>query len=115
MCILCKKEYNKGHYKKDIDKYKARTKKSNRERTIELREYILAYLEEHPCVSCGEKDPVVLEFDHIVPEDKEFNISAGLTKKKTLEKIKLEVKKCQVLCANCHRRKTASDYNWYKL
>jgi 5-methylcytosine-specific restriction endonuclease McrA len=28
--------------------------------------------------------------------------------------LKNEIEKCQILCANCHLRKTANDFNWYK-
>jgi hypothetical protein len=32
-----------------------------------------------------------------------------------LNQVKNEIEKCDVRCANCHRRKTAKDFNWYKL
>jgi hypothetical protein len=61
---------------------------------------------------CGEKNPVVLEFDHI--QDKKCDISRMLANGLSIKTIKAEISKCEVRCANCHRRKTAKDYNWYK-
>lgn len=53
------------------------------------------------CSKCGTDDFRVLEFHH--NGDKEFNVSEGprrgLSKKKIIE----EIKKCETLCANCHR------------
>ena len=56
-----------------------------------------------PCTSVG-GDPVVLEFDHL--GDKEFNISYGL-RQLTWQAVLDEMAKCEVVCANCHRRRTA--------
>jgi hypothetical protein len=68
----------------------------------------IKYLETHPCIDCGEDDPIVLEFDHVRGE-KKFNI-ADVTRnavgRRTLEK---EIEKCEVRCANCHRRKTKRE------
>jgi hypothetical protein len=74
-------------------------------RTVILRSIALWLLGDE-CVRCGERDPVVLDFDHIDPETKDFSLSAAfrvLSWKRILE----EVRKCQILCANDHRRKTA--------
>jgi hypothetical protein len=70
------------------------------------------YLSTHPCVDCGESDPVVLEFDHDDPSTKLFTIGStvGDVSQKTLFE---EISKCSVRCANCHRRKTAKQFNWY--
>lgn len=66
------------------------------------------------CVQCGEKDVVVLEFDHIDPASKVANISQ-MRKNYTPEKLKVELAKCVVLCANCHKRRTAAQYGSWKL
>ena len=55
-----------------------------------------------PCINCGESDPVVIDFHHIDPSTKSFNLSNGTGK--SYEAIAEEVKKCCCLCANCHRR-----------
>lgn len=71
---------------------------------------ILAYLLEHPCVDCGESDPVVLDFDHL--RDKTKNVTAMLNS--TWPRIRREIEKCEVVCANCHRRRTAARGGFYR-
>lgn len=68
----------------------------------------MKYLETHPCVDCGENDPVVLEFDHVRGE-KEFNIADVARNAVGREKLQEEIQKCEVRCANCHRRKTKRE------
>jgi 5-methylcytosine-specific restriction endonuclease McrA len=67
-------------------------------------DFLIAYLHEHPCVDCGETDPVALEFDHL--RDKKFGIAAGL-RDREWQSVLDEMAKCEVVCANCHRRRTA--------
>jgi hypothetical protein len=76
----------------------------------EAREYIIEYLSTHPCVDCGQDNPNVLEFDH--RNDKELDISYMLTRGYSLEHIAAEISKCDIRCANCHRRKTAKERGW---
>jgi len=83
-----------------IDQAAAQKKKLRRERTA----YLLEYFEAHPCVDCGERDPVVLEFDHL--RDKLFDVTQGLDFR-SWQSILDEMAKCEVVCANCHRRRTA--------
>lgn len=94
---------NKEAYKKRAILYKAKTTALN-------NQYILHYLLEHPCLDCGEADPVVLEFDH--RDEKLFNISDAPNKGYSLNTIKQEIAKCDVRCANCHRRKTYKQRNF---
>ena len=103
-CRSCHSEYHRDHYLAHRQRYidqAAQHKKTLRlERTLQLIEYFRT----HPCVDCGEPDPVLLEFDHI--RDKSFEIAAKLIDyswKRILE----EVEKCEVVCANCHRHRTA--------
>jgi hypothetical protein len=76
------------------------------------RAKLLAYLLEHPCVDCGERDPCVLEFDH-VRGIKEGNIS-HLLQNASWQRVEAEIAKCEVRCANCHRRATARRADWNK-
>ena len=57
-----------------------------------------------PGVDCWETDPLVLEFDHLA--GKEFAVSAGM-RGRNWEAVLREIDKCEVVCANCHRRRTA--------
>jgi hypothetical protein len=104
MCRPCHSEYRREHYlanrRRYIDKATVNKQKLRLERTILLIEYF----KDHPCVDCGETDPVVLEFDHTA--DKSFDICQKLIDT-TWERILAEIEKCEVVCANCHRRRTA--------
>lgn len=84
-------------------------------RRLELFEKLKAYTEEKGgCKTCGELDYVVLEFDHRDRSDKSFTISSAVGRVITWNKLLIELEKCDILCANCHRRKTAIEMNWYK-
>ena len=57
------------------------------------------------CSICGyNKHPAALDFDHIDPALKSFTLSQD--PKRAWSKIEAEIKKCRVLCANCHRIET---------
>lgn len=77
-----------------------------KEHRIKMRELVLDYLKNHPCEMCNESDPVVLEFDHIEPSEKIKTIAKLLSGHAGWTRIKSEIDKCRVLCANCHRRHT---------
>jgi len=77
------------------------------------RDFLLEYLLIHPCVDCGEDDPIVLDFDHV--KGKKFkNVGRLCINGFSTDSIKKEIDKCDVRCANCHRRKTAKEFGWYK-
>lgn len=86
----------------------------NKRRQDVFRQNLLAWLQEHPCVDCGEKDPVVLQFDHVRGE-KMFEIARGLNRNYPWSRVFEEIQKCDVRCANCHVRKTAKTFGWFKL
>lgn len=71
------------------------------------REWVASYLREHSCVDCGSTDLRCLEFDHRPGESKRWDVSRMVGGAYDLETIKAEVAKCDVRCANCHRRATA--------
>lgn len=97
---------------KDKDAYNAYCQKyrqANKERLFE-------YLSNHPCVDCGENDVVVLEFDHLPEFEKKFNIgrAVGASTRKWAT-IQAEIDKCEVVCSNDHKRRTAKrSGSWWK-
>ena len=76
-----------------------------KEQKERLRIRVWDYLSVHPCVDCGESDPVVLDFDHRDPKEKYKTISQIKTYRLGIHILDAEIKKCDVRCANCHRRR----------
>lgn len=111
-CIICDKKKQSEWYEKNKERCLIKTKEGNEVRRKINQKFIIEYLKEHPCEKCNESDIVVLQFDHLT--DKKSGI-AQLICSGNIQQIKTEILKCQVLCANCHTRKTAKDNNWYKL
>ena len=62
------------------------------------------------CENCGyDNCRKAFEFHHIDPTTKEFTISAGHTR--SWDRMKKEIDKCVLLCANCHREVHAGILN----
>ena len=64
-------------------------------------------------MDCGERDPVVLDFDHITPSVKGYKVSYLASQGLKIKTIEQEIELCEVRCANCHRRRTAKQFGWY--
>ena len=75
----------------------------------ETRMKCYSFFDKIECVHCGENDLIVLEFDHIDRKTKTMNIALMINSRIKWELIEEELKKCQLLCANCHKRKTLSE------
>ena len=81
-------------YRAEHPDYVKRHKAWQKTRTGKAQAWIFEYLLQHPCVDCGEKDPVVLEFDHI-GDDKSYEVTC-LTSL-SLKRIQEEIAKCEVV------------------
>jgi hypothetical protein len=106
MCRPCHSAYHREHYLANKQRYVDQARARQRALRLERTTYLLEYFAQHPCTDCGESDPVVLEFDHLDAEGKSFCISQGLPYR-NWQSILDEIEKCEVVCANCHRRRTA--------
>ncbi len=93
-------EYRRNWYKQN--------KKAEVNRVLlrkeELRIWFRNYKSNLSCAVCNESHPACIDFHHKQPskKDKEVSklVSSGASKKRILN----EISKCQVLCANCHRK-----------
>ena len=102
ICISCRKKLNKINYQKNKDRV---TK--NKEKRLERNRSFIANVLKSGCVDCGIKDIRVLEFDHL----KDKMIGIAQMRSHSLERIKEEIDKCEVVCANCHNIRTSQRRN----
>lgn len=64
-----------------------------------------------PCEICGGIfKPWVMQFDHIDPKQKKYNVCNS----PTITSAKREIEKCRLLCANCHADVTHRDWKRYR-
>jgi hypothetical protein len=103
-CRPCRSAYGKEHYAANRQRYIDQARVVKQRVALERTRYLIEYFVAHPCVDCGDTDPVVLEFDHL--RDKCFDIGQKLAVRRWTS-ILAEIEKCEVVCANCHRRRTA--------
>src|SRR5579859_1261837 len=115
LCRMCSREYFRGYYARNRQKYVLRSRQRNAAERQCNQERVLEFLRSHPCVDCGEDDPLVLQFDHEDPEVKVANVGELLRRRASWTRILAEIGKCVVRCANDHQRRTASQFRWYRL
>src|SRR5215211_1109500 len=71
-------------------------------RRLENRTMVRGLLLEVGCLLCGTRDEIVLQWHHVNPALKRFNVTSGLSKSE--RELRQEIDKCVILCANDHRR-----------
>src|SRR5882762_4515539 len=96
------REYARNHYLANKAYYIAKAIRHNRRVSAEARRIILEYLLIHPCVDCGETDPIVLDFDHKTEPVKLFIIADAPRRSISVKSLLTEIAKCEIRCANCH-------------
>lgn len=102
VCISCAKAIRARSYQKHKTKISQKKKAFRKQ----MREYIDQKYKSGPCTDCGNcYHPECMDFDHIDPSQKKDKVS-NMISYGTLEMIEAEIKKCELLCANCHRLRT---------
>lgn len=113
--LVDQRSYARKHYLLNRDAYQERARECDARVRAEGRRIVLEHLRANPCIDCGEADPVVLEFDHRDPATKRFEIGGAVrTRPVSVKRLLAEIAKCDVRCANCHRRRTAHQFAFYK-
>ncbi len=105
-CRACFREY----HRRNADDHRRKGKLAAAARQRRARERVLAVLRERQCTDCGEADAVLLEFDHL--STKRHHLSDLVSAGRSLGSIDAELEGCEVVCVNCHRRRTANRAGW---
>jgi hypothetical protein len=103
-CRRCRAAYGRAHYQANRRRYIEQATRHKQRLMLDRTRWLIEYFRINPCADCGESDPIVLEFDHL--RDKSFAIGPQLSQR-SWTSILAEIEKCEVVCANCHRRRTA--------
>lgn len=101
------KKFSAEHYQKNKDKYKKRLI----DRRLWNKEFLYRVLRKSKCVDCGESNPICLEFDHL--SNKKAGVAELCHQGYSIKNIKKEMKKCEVVCRNCHMIRTCQRSNSY--
>ena len=107
-CKSCFAVYISKYYQSHKDAFKKAALKRNKI-TEAIGRAILREAKAKPCMDCGVSYPYyVMDLDH--QRDKIMNVS-GFIRSKNIPALKLEIAKCEVVCANCHRERTHGETN----
>jgi hypothetical protein len=100
-CKECRAEYMRQRG----ELHRRQTREARERRRAEARRYLFELLTTGPCQDCGQSDPLVLEFDHVGP--KTAAVSVLVHEGYSVDRVSKEIAACDLVCANCHRRRTA--------
>lgn len=97
-------EYRRKYRRKWYAEHKESEKAHVKRRKLQLRKWFYNYKKNLSCLKCLENHPAVLEFHHKGEHKKDRNISKLIDDGCSVKKIMEEIKKCEVLCSNCHKK-----------
>src|SRR3989344_5876696 len=100
-------------YKEWDRKNRERIYTLQKQHRVRVRRQLLDFLSGRQCVDCGEQDPIVLEFDHKETLKKFKQISTMLSGHYSWKSVLTEIGKCEIRCANCHRKKTYAQFGFW--
>jgi hypothetical protein len=109
-CRACQSARSREHYQRNSSSYIRRARAMDKRTRAENRLRLHALLEEAACLDCGTRDFAVLEFDHRDPATKAADVSTLVRTARPWSRVVSEITKCDVVCANCHRRRTARQF-----
>jgi len=100
------KEKQLKYYYDTVDIQRSRARERMRLKRQRNQQWMVNMMVDKSCESCGTKDTRVLACDHIDGHQKHANIADLVSRGASLDKLIEEVKKCRILCHNCHMLRT---------
>lgn len=98
-----KRAYQREYKRKWYQENKAKHIGYVRNHNTKVDDWFQQYKRTLFCELCGENHPACLDFHHTNPKEKKFSVSQKRNRP-SLKQLQEEIAKCQVLCANCHRK-----------
>ncbi|MGC2234561.1 MAG: hypothetical protein WA584_00180 [Pyrinomonadaceae bacterium] len=102
--------YNREYYQRNRAHLLDKQREKNRRFAESRRRWIVDYKKTLECVRCGENHSATLTF-HKDRSDKSFEIGNAIRFGVSLKRLIAEIKKCEVLCANCHAKEHWRNLN----
>lgn len=100
-------EYQRQWYIRNRFRIKERMRIYSKQNKKNVWNWFQDYKSKLSCLHCSENHPACLHFHHVSSAEKRFNISEAIRRGLRIETILSEIRKCEVLCANCHAK-----YHW---
>ena len=101
-----RREKHREWCKANPEKARANWNRGREKKRQALKEWVWN-LKKAPCMDCGQTfHPVCMDFDHRPDTDKIADVSVGVSKRWSKEKLLVEIAKCDLVCSNCHRMRT---------
>lgn len=113
-CKVCQSEYHSTWYAKNKQSCMDRARNNSAEYIDRNKDFVDKYKRKLGCKYCSESAPPALDFHHIKESSKKRNISDLIRDAVSIKTLLEEIKKCDVVCANCHR-KLHAGYHEYEL
>lgn len=113
ICKDCSKEKSKNYYNENREHHKKVIRKRSNRIKQENRVKMLEILKKSSCADCGGTDFRVLEFDHVRGKKRQ-HVSVMVGCGWAWKQIEEEIKKCDIVCANCHRIRTFKRCSSYR-
>ena len=98
------REYMRVYQREWHQRHKVRRIARVHERKQNLSKFYNEIKVNAKCIRCGETHPATLQFHHLNPEQKDFNLAEAVRRGFSKERIQEEMAKCEILCANCHAK-----------
>lgn len=99
-CKECHKKYDTKHYNRKKEYYLEKARKHKEK----VRKWFVNFKRDKKCIECGESHPACFVFHHRDSSKKEISIGNAIRMGWGIERLKKEIEKCDILCANCHRK-----------